>query len=398
MSDSPRRALVISYSRIESDPRVRRQIDWLTSDGWIVDTLGLGGHPAPVVADHFELAEPRPWLLTKWGTLLIHALAPRRMRFRRLLTDRVPAECVEQIRRGAYGLVVFNEYEFTPWVADRRDFTPAALSAHLHLDIHEYHKPDVRRYTLGGRLTGHHYRWVRSGLGSGAFATRSVVNEQIGSLYVDEFAVAAPAVVRNIPPFVDQRPSAVRGDEVRLLFHGLASWGRGYLEILEAMRTLPERFTMTFMLMPNPIVTDKLQTMIDEHPARDRIRIVPPAPMREIARYINEYDLEIIFYPPTGVNVVYALPNKFFESIQGRLGVVVGESPAMADIVRRYETGVVVPGFAGSDLEAALAALTTDDIVKMKSRSDAAARELNAEAEGRAFLAAIDDSASERGR
>jgi glycosyltransferase involved in cell wall biosynthesis len=344
------------------------------------------------VRDHFPLGSPRPWAVTKWGTLVSQTLIPRRRRFRLLLTDRVPREALDRLRRGDYDLVVFNEYEFLPWVLDPRDFTPVAMNGRRHLDIHEYRNPEYRRRTLGARLTARHYRWVRRQIGNPAFTSRTVVNAPIGDLYVQEFGIAPPVPVRNIPPFVDQAPQPVDRDDIRMLFHGLASWQRGFTEILQAMRTLPERFSMTFMLMPNPTVTAKLLAEIDAHPARDRIRIVPPAPMREIAQKINEFDLEIIFYRPLEHNLLYALPNKFFESVQGRLGVVIGESPAMAEIVREHGFGIVVPGFEASDLAAALNNLTAEDVGELKSAADRAAHRLNAETEGRAFIAAIDNS------
>ncbi len=380
---------MLSYSVIANDPRVRRQVDWLVESGWVVDTLGLSGPAAPEASRHYELSAPKPWLLTKWGTLLVHTFVPRRARFRKLVTDRVPRELVDDIRVGAYDLIVFNEYEFTPWVSDPRDFTLAASCARLHLDIHEYHKPHVRRHTLGARLTGHHYRWVRRQIGNPAFDSRTVVNAQIGQLYVDELAIPQPTPLLNTPPFADLRPSGTIDDRVRLVYHGIAGWERGFHEILDAMRVLPPRFTMAFMLMPNPVITRQLEELIAEHPARDRIEILPPAPVFEIAERINAFDLELIFLPPRTTNLVYALPNKLFEAIQGRLGVVIGESPAMAEIVRDCEIGVVVPTFRASDLAAALTALTPEDIRAMKSAADRAAHRFNAEAEGRVFRDAI---------
>lgn len=382
---------MLSYSTITSDPRVRREIDWLTADGWTVDTLGLGDHPASDVRDHFALAEPRAWTVGKAGTLLTHFLLPARSRFRLLLTRRIPAQLRARVRAGAYDLIVFNEYEFAPWVADGRDFTSAARRGLRHLDLHEYRDPDVRRRSLGGRLTGPHYRWVRRHIGSTAFTSRSVVNTPIGELYAAEFGIPVPAEVRNAPPYVaNLAPSRVDPQNFRMLFHGLPSWTRGFTEILAALRELPEHFSMTFMLTENPSVLAKLRAEVAEHPARDRIRIVPPAPMREIAQRINEYDLEIVFYRPNGsYNIRFAMPNKFFEAAQGRLAVVVGETPTMAPLVREFGHGVVVPEFTWQSLRDTLASIDVEQLVRMKQRAAAAAAAVNAESEGRAFMAAI---------
>ena len=389
-SSQPRTALVISYSDIASDPRVRREVDWLVGDGWAVDTLGLGGHPAESVRDHFALTPPLFWTRGRLGVLLTHVLLPARVRFRALMLARVPRSLRNRIRGGEYELVVFNELEFAPWVDEPRDFTEAALRGLRHLDLHEYHNPDVRRQNLGGKITGPHYRWTRAHIASPRFTSRSVVNTPIGRLYAREYGIDVPAEVRNAPPFVPElEPSSVDPDEIRLLFHGLPSWARGFKEILAAMRELPDRFSMTFMLTSNPAVHAMLRDELSSHPARDRIRIVPPAPMREIAQHINEYDVEIVFYRPTGINLQYAMPNKFFEAAQGRLALVVGETETMAPMVREFGHGVVVPEFTWESLRDTLATLDADSVREMKSRSAAVAAALNSESEGRAFLASL---------
>lgn len=385
-----RTALVLSYSDIASDPRVRREVDWLTTDGWSVDTLGLGQHPAPEVREHYELAPARGWTTNRIGLLAAHLLLPQRLRFRALMSSRIPEPLRERVRAGRYDLIVFNELEFAPWLDDDRDFTPAALKGLHHLDLHEYHNPDRRRQTLGARITGAHYRWGRSHIASARFTSRSVVNTPIGRLYADEFGIPTPAPVRNAPPYVaDLEPTPVDPHEIRMLFHGLPSWSRGFTEILAALRELPPRFSMTFMLTSNPPVLAMLRDEISRHPARERIHIVPPAPMREIAQCINEYDIEIVFYKPTGINLQYAMPNKFFEAAQGRLALVVGETETMAPLVREHGHGVVVPEFTWESLRDTLRELDAERVIEMKARSAVVAARLNSASEGRAFLAAI---------
>src|SRR5690606_15100504 len=111
--------------------------------------------------------------------------------------------------------------------------------------------------------------------------------------------------------------------------------------------------------------------------------------MLEVASRLNEYDLEIVFYPPRSTNVRLALPNKAFEAIQGRLGLIIGHSPMLEDIVQEYGNGVIVDGWDGADLGHALASLTPADVRRIKGASDSAARVLNAEREGKVFLAAV---------
>lgn len=388
-----RTALVVSYSDIAADPRVRREVDWLVEDGWTVDTLGLGEHPTTDVREHFALAEPRRWIRGRVGTLLAHTLLTQRQRFRTLLVSRIPDVLRQRVRGGHYDLVVFNECEFAPWADDPRDFTEAALRGRRHLDLHEWHNPHMRRRTLGGRITGPHYRWVRRHIGSKAFTSRSVVNIPIGKLYAEEFGIPVPVQVRNAPAYVpDLEPSDVDPTRIKLLYHGLAGWARGFQEILDAFRELPDRFSMTFMLTPNPAVHARLQAEIAAHPAADRLEIVPPVPMREIANRINPYDVEVIFFKPTGVNLQFALPNKYFEAEQGRLAVVVGETETMAQDVRQGGHGLVVPEFTWESLRDTIAQLDADNVAEMKRNAAVAAETVNSASEGRAFIRAIADA------
>jgi hypothetical protein len=142
---------------------------------------------------------------------------------------------------------------------------------------------------------------------------------------------------------------------------------------------------MTFMLTSFPERIAALKEMAAD--LGSKVRIVPPVPMVDLAQEVNQYDLEVMFYPPTGPNVEFALPNKFFEAIQGRLGLVIGESPMMLELVNKYNVGAVVTtGWTAADLAKTLDALTPEKVAEYKANSMKAARELNAEAEGRVFL------------
>ena len=385
-------ALLISYSDIYSDPRVRRQLDWLTQDGWVVDTLGVGSEAPPDVRSTFTLAPPTKWVNSNVGYLVTGALLPRRIAFRQQILNRVPELAKQRVSSGEYDLIVFNEIEFLPWLADSDALGAAQTKSRLHVDLHEKHRRDRRRDTIGAKLASPYYRWQYRQISNPNVSSRTVVNEPIGRLYVDEMGIQPPTPIRNIPPFEDLHP-VYRGDgKIKLLFHGLISQQRGLKEIVDAIGELPNHFEATFMLMPNPALHAWLQELIDSSPARDRMAIVPPAPMRDIAKRINSYDLEVIYYPHLGANLLYSLPNKFFESIQGRLGIVTRDSGLMGALICDWGNGVLVPSHSGKELANALRGLTLEDVQSMKLASDRLAHTLNAETEGRAFVRAVTDS------
>ncbi|MGV8972734.1 MAG: glycosyltransferase [Rhodoglobus sp.] len=385
---TPRRILLISYSDLNNDPRVRHQITWLADDGWCVDTLGLGVHPSTEVDNHFALLPQAPWVRTRGGSALVYGALPSQTRFTHLMLKRIPEKALGLIAAGTYDCIVFEDYDFLPLLTRRSVFTSTALAKQIHLDMHEYRDPRLAQTSIRRRLSDRYYRWRRSLIGHAAIDTRTTVASRIAELYVDDFGVRLPELVRNSPPRESLTPSAVDDANIVLAFHGMASWARGFREIFAALPDIDERFSMTFMLTGNAAIIAEVKELA--RPFGDRVTFVDPVAMVDVPARINEFDLEIIFYQPTAVNLEFSLPNKFFEAIQARMAVVIGQSPMMAEIVRDLGVGVIVPGWSSADLATTINSLTADRVRKLKQASHRAADVLNAETEGAAFLAAID--------
>ncbi|BDZ53753.1 glycosyltransferase family protein [Agromyces marinus] len=382
----PPAALVISQSPLQRDPRVRRQMQWLAESGWIVDTLGLGERPDEAIRDHFAMHDEPRWARPVVAKGLIHTLLPYRRRFEILSRARIPREAEDRVRSGEYGLIVFNDIHLLPWT--RTDaFSDLPGSTRVHLDLHEHHPPKYRRSVRGGRLANPYYAWGRAMIADPVFTSRSAVVRGIAELYQDEFAVPPLAVIRNAPELEDLEPSAVREDRVELVHHGAAAWTRGLREMVDAVGLLPERFRLTLMLLGSAEVI----AGVEEYAAElgDRVRILPPVPMREIASSINAYDIEVMFFPPVTENLRFVLPNKLFEAVQGRLALAIGPSVMMAELIEAYGNGTIASGWTAEDLADSVRNLTADDIRRMKNASAAAAQDLNAAHEGDVFRRAV---------
>lgn len=382
-----RTALVICFSDLERDPRVIRQIDWLISDGWTVDTLGLGAIPRPAVREHYVIGEAPAVTgpaIVKAG---IHAVLPYRARFDLLMGSRVPKEVTARDTADRYDLVLVNDMDLLPWV-DRSAPLLLKPGGHAHLDVHEYHAwaPPAR----GGRaarvlLNGYH-SWTKSFVASPVFTTRSTVADGIADLYSNEYGIARPSIVRNAPEFVDQSPTPVDPDRIELIYHGNADLKRGLSLLVDAFRLVDDRFRLTFMLTGAESGKAAIRGLTQ---GLDRVSVIPPVPMEQVARKLNPFDLELMFFPPVTENLRNALPNKLFEAVQGRLGLVIGESPEMKRITDHYRNGVVVPEWTAESLATTINALTADDVTRLKERSDSAATDLSAASERLRFLESI---------
>jgi hypothetical protein len=156
---------------------------------------------------------------------------------------------------------------------------------------------------------------------------------------------------------------------------------------LFAALLLDSRFTLVLMVLGD----DRSLAPLRSHPAIAAGRAVfrEPVGVTEVASALNDYDLELIFFPPRFANNTFALPNKFFEAIQGRLGVVIGQSPEIVGFVRQHGFGIIVDGWTGKDLALALNALTPEKIAEMKNAANRAAKDFSTLGEGPRFLAEV---------
>jgi glycosyltransferase involved in cell wall biosynthesis len=387
VNHSARRVLLIVQSEVKNDPRVRRQITWLTSAGYVVDTLGLGEHPDPAVHEHFAIAPAPAWTKSTLGLLFIHTLLPYQRRFQVLSGRQIPQRVKELVARGAYELLLFNDTHLLPWMGEKQVFGRVNPKPRIHIDLHEWFPKKLRAGSSRGLflLQGFH-AWGRQFISCDLVDTRSVAGGS-GFMYAEEFSIEEPTLVRNAPPFEDLSPSDVTGNPIRLIHHGLAGVNRGFGYMVDAMRLVSDKFHLTFMLAGNQKVIDDLRLQIAD--IGDRISIVPPVSMVDLAREINKYDVEVMFFPPVTDNLATALPNKMFEAIQGRLALVTGPTPTMSAIVQQLGNGVVAKGWKAHELAAAIQSLTIEGVREMKRKSHEAAHFMSAEHEEEIFLQSL---------
>ncbi|MCX7521049.1 hypothetical protein OSC27_02020 [Microbacterium sp. STN6] len=347
-----------------------------------MDSIGHGPRPPRSNGRHFTLGR-RPLPVR----LLSYLLLPSRWRFELLVGSLIPSVPALDGSEPPYDLLLANDMELLPWatsVAPR--LVKPAPHGRFHLDLHEF-APSQATGWLWKLLFRRYQRWSIPFIGSAAISSRSTVAPGIGRLYEDYFGIPPLSIVRSSPAYVDLEPSPADPEHIRLLHHGKADLDRNPQLLFDTMKLLDDRFTLTMMLIGSPRVIAKLRKLAE--PLGSRVSFVPPVAVTEVAVAVNPYDLELIFFPPTTLNLKHALPNKFFESVQGRLGIVVGDSPEMVDLINEYHLGIVVPAWTAEALAGALRRLTAERVAGYKAAADRAAQPLSAEAEARRFLEAI---------
>ncbi|MGO0576765.1 glycosyltransferase family 1 protein [Ornithinimicrobium panacihumi] len=363
----------MSFSPLRSDARVLRQIT-LFSPRYAVTTLGYGPSPEGVVA-HLRIADE----VVNWH------------KDRRLLATRryETAYRTSPVVVAARDLLEEHRGEFDVVLADDIDTVPLALDlgapGGVHADLHEYHprqNEDSPRWRL---FVAPYYRWLVRTYGTRADSV-STVAEGIAREYRHRFGIRA-VVVPNAAPYVEREPTPV-GSTLRLVHSGVARRDRHLHLMLDAVELMERPVSLDLYLTANdPAYLAELR---ERATGMDGVTVHDPVAPHELNGVLAEADLGVFVLPPDNFNYLWSLPNKVFDFVQARLGLVVGPSPEMAALVRRHGLGVVTDDFSAAGLAQALDRLSTEEIATFKAASHRAAHELSAERQVHGWTRAID--------
>lgn len=362
--------LIISFSHLESDARLLKQIK-LLSQMYEVTTCGYGPAPDDGVT-HIELSTEHPiWaydraqLLTRqyskayWGN-------PAIQEAKALLKDR------------SFDLVLAN------------DVDPVGIALSVpsrygtHVDLHEYsprQKEDLLRWRL---FVAPFIRWMVKTFVTQA-SSWSTVSSGLAREYRRVFGFDAQ-VVTNASPFHDFQPTTTT-DPIALVHSGAALRDRKLETMIEAVRMSNARVTLDLYLTKNdPQYFDELKQSVIE---LKTVTVHDPVPYNELIHTLHRYDVGVFLLEPTNFSYRFALPNKIFDFVQARLGMIVGPSPEMIDVVREYGLGNVTDDFSPASLATALEKLQVAETDDWKRAAHAAAQPLSSELESQKWLHAL---------
>lgn len=367
MTDVRARVLVLTYTPFVQEPRALKQVRYLR-DAHEVTTAGFG--PAPFAdVPHVEIPEipPHRWGLfgrfLSPGLLVLHWYRPL-TRINAL--DRATARL---LGGGGWDIVIAHDLKALE-VAFELDPKHGVV-----LDLHEYAPRQEEHSFLWRLLTAPYFRWMcrRKVPQAAAVVT---VSQGIADEYRRVFGFDSTLVV-NATPYQELEVGPV-GSPLRLVHSGGVAVQRRLDIMIQGVRESSADVTLDLYLVGEAAMIAQLRSLAA---GDSRIRFREPVPYRELIRTLNGYDLGLSIFPPTTFNLRWCLPNKFFDYVQARLGVIVGPSPEMARIIEEYGFGLVLPDFEPSSLAAALESLTAERVAAWKADSAAHAAALSSESQ-----------------
>jgi hypothetical protein len=353
------RLLIMSFSNISADARVLKQVNHFAHH-YDVTTFGYGPNPDSRV-QHLQLDDSRT----------IHKWTRRELIFRQF--SRMYWE-QSAIRQGQADLALLPRFDAI--LANDIDTVGLAVTLNpvhgVHADIHEYSPRQNEELLVWRVFEGPYMKWLcRRFLPLATSMT--TVGQGLADEYRRVFGLDAQ-IVTNATPYANFDIQAV-GMPIRLVHSGASLRNRRLETLIDAVAATSSEVSLDLFLMGNdPDYVEELRAR-----ASSRVRVLDPLPYDHLIRRLNEYDIGIHVIAPTNFNNRWSLPNKFFDYVQGRLGLIIGPSAEMQRLLEEHQLGAVSDDFGARALTRVLDALTPEEVQSWKANSAASAHALSAE-------------------
>lgn len=369
--------LIISFSVLDRDPRVKRQIHFL-SKHYNVIAAGIGGPGIGGV--QFVSCEFSP---PKGIEIIVNAGLLSLGRYESYYWRKEYINTYFRKLSGIHAdLIIANDIESLPLALRLANGTKVIFDAHEYAP-REFEDKRIWRLFFQGFNEYICKQYIPRANGM------MTVCDGIANEYERNFGVK-PVVVTNAPDYEDIEPHPTAPHKIRMIHHGAAIPSRKIENMIATMDYLDERFELDLMLVP---VAGSMEYMGKiEKLARynSNIHFLPPVPMQELIMFSSQYDVGLYLLESVNFNHRHALPNKFFEFIQARLALAIGPSPEMAQIVREHDCGVVSEDFTPEGLARSLMNLNKQKIDYYKQQSHRIARTMSSEQNEGKILKLVD--------
>ena len=157
-----------------------------------------------------------------------------------------------------------------------------------------------------------------------------------------------PIVVRSTPDNWTLEPDVIAqtrrvltpdAEAFLVLYHGALTTGRG-IETLLRMTAKNDYVCAVILGNGGAAYVQSLRVLAEELGVADRVVFHPAVPISELWKFVGAADLSLMMIEGKAKSYYYALPNKFFESIQSLTPVAASDFPEMKRLIDEYEIGL----------------------------------------------------------
>ena len=362
--------LIISFSSIQHDARVSRQIEFLKSSNKL--TVAAFDFTPNSEINYIQISRPNLSIQNKLILAFFLFFRFHNIAYKMLYGH---PSLKKKIGQESFDLIIANDIESLPLAFQ------LGLTERVILDAHEY-APRQFEDKLSWRIFFQPLNISICKKFIGKVSAMTTIGKGIAEEYKKNFE-CDPVVINNATWHNEINPAFNTSNKIRLIHHGVATVSRHLENMIEMMRFLDDRFTLDLMLVIPEMASSKTRNYISylrNLAHRDsRINFLPAVKSDEVIPVINQYDVGIIIVPSVNFNYANGLPNKLFEFIQAKLAICVGPIPEIAEIVKSYDIGIANDNFDPKEVASKLSKITNDHLIRFKTNCVKASAELSAE-------------------
>jgi len=361
---------VVSMTHTARDNRVLRHIAALSTTFRVI-TIGYGPSPAGVYR-HISIPPSLAYL-----PLNFTAIAPHLLRIFRLSSSRTSA--VRFVRTALCQInvdaVLLNDVQTLPLMS--------TIQVPVVVDMHEYAPLEMEEDWRFRVFLMTYYKWLCARYLPRA-SRISTVSNGLANEFRRVFGVDC-SVILNARRELDIRTRPSVFPPLRLVHSGLAAKARRLEVMIDAVRDL-RNVELDLYLVPAPRQSRTLNRLKRRASQTGNVRVMDPVLSDDLPTVISNYHLALVYLAPSSFSLKYCMPNKLFDSIQARVGIVSSPLPDVVEFCRETGVGVWTENFSASCLRELLTELTPQKVDTLRQASDAAARKFNEESESTKLL------------
>ncbi|MDQ2716372.1 MAG: glycosyltransferase family 4 protein [Chloroflexota bacterium] len=194
------------------------------------------------------------------------------------------------------------------------------------------------------------------------------VSPPIALAMTTRYCVPAVSVIRNVPVYKDVPGSDRLRQHLNLpagtriaLYQGVLQPDRSLDKLVHAAPHLDPGIVIVLMGPGKKALVSDLQALIVSQGVNDRVKILPPVDYDMLLTWTASADIGLIVYASnTSLNVRWCMPNKLFEYLMAGLPILSAPLDAIAEVIKTYRTGRIVPSLAPTDIAASINAMLAD--------------------------------------
>ncbi|MEO5592577.1 MAG: glycosyltransferase [Chitinophagaceae bacterium] len=213
-------------------------------------------------------------------------------------------------------------------------------SKHLFYDTHEYFTgvPELRNSPIKRKT----WKFIETSIFPG-LKTIYTVNDSVKEKYFKEYGNDI-SVIKNVPVTTNVKEAVIPPawqNKIILLMQGAGiNQGRGGIELLTAMKYLPDNYLLVFIGSGNQwqiIKEKKVEWRLENKVIM--MEKMPPAGLKQYSRLAHiGFSLDSF----EDLNCLYNLPNKIFDYIHADVPVIATGIPEVRRIIEQYECGICI--------------------------------------------------------